>query len=189
MCSMSREMISMNFNVEKNNSNIDEFDFNASVEEVNIDEMNENQNEPFEKEVRGELFIGHNVKMKRKEVLGLENCKINSREEVKGNSDSPKFWQEFETGFKILTTLVSAKSFITCDIMLYSHSGWRRLIIGLTVEFMYLMKKYKWNFDMVSRCMASCDGKKKCNKWSEIGSKVEFDGVNEFASNFVDELG
>ena len=42
---------------------------------------------------------------------------------------------------------------------------------------------------MVLRCMVSRDGKKKCNKRSEIGSKVEFDSVNEFASGLVDHLG
>ena len=42
---------------------------------------------------------------------------------------------------------------------------------------------------MVLRCVASRDGKKKCNKRSENGSKVEFDGVNEFASGLVDQLG
>lgn len=109
--------------------------------------------------------------------------------EEKGNSDLSKFRQQFETVFKVLTTLVNAKSFIMCGIMLYLHSGWCRLIVGFAVNLMYLMKKYRKNFGMVSRCVASRDEKKKCNKQQEIGSKVEFDGVDEFASGLVDQLG
>ena len=51
-----------NFNVKRDDSKIDEFNFDASVEEINIEETNENQNEPFEKEVRVEVFIEHNIK-------------------------------------------------------------------------------------------------------------------------------
>ena len=42
---------------------------------------------------------------------------------------------------------------------------------------------------MVSRCVASRDRNKKCNKWSEIGSKAEFDGVYEFTSGLIDQFG
>ena len=51
------------------------------------------------------------------------------------------------------------------------------------------MKKYKRSIGMVSKCVASHDGNKKCNKRSEIGLKVEFDGMNEFASGLVDQFG
>ena len=129
-------------------SNIDEFDFDASVKEFNTEEMDE-------------ISIGRNITMKKKEVLGLAKHKVNSSEEEKGNSDLPEFGQQFETILKVLTTLVSAKFFDSCDIIWYSHSGCRRLIVGYVLKLMYLMKKYNQHF-------GSRGGKKKRDKWTIV---------------------
>ena len=133
--------------------------------------MNDIRNESFAKEVLIGVCIGHNIMMMKKEVLGLATCKVNSSEKQKGNSELPEF------------------VFDSCHIVSYSRCGWRRLIVEYTVKLMYLMEKCNQYFGMVSRYLASRDGKKKCNKRSANVSKVEFDGVNVFASGLVDQLG
>ena len=129
-------------------SNIDEFDFDASVKEFNTEEMDE-------------ISIGRNITMKKKEVLGLAKHKVNSSEEEKGNSDLPEFGQQFKTILKVLTTLVSAKFFDSCDIIWYSYSGCRRLIVRYVLKLMYLMKKYNQHFGSRGR-------KKKRDKWTIV---------------------